>query len=337
MWERIKEHKIFWLGFGVIFILGGLLLFSWLFPSRPTPAGKAPGAVPALTPPPALSSVLPREEVAPVVNPAATPLASFWAQLPRTVNVWEVASPSAAVDSVVWARRFGFTGAAVDEGLGVWRWTGLKKIFRFDIRDNYLTYLNLGLVEKGSLTLEQLQAKARFYLKEAGLDPNSSFELLNSQFKNGGEAEIANVYSLDAADRVLFTFTPTVDGLPLIPGSGDLDPTQIVLDRSGKMLTLRHYLWNYTLTGPRSRPLKDYTTALRELSEGKGKVAAVAGLGVAVPQLTDVRPARVRLAYLFPATGDRQLWPVLVFDGSAQDNSGVRVNATVLLWAAGGN
>lgn len=338
-WERIKEHKVFWLGFGVILLLGGGLLLSQILPSRIAPAGKVPEREwlsPTISPP-AMREQRPANEAAPSVHPAPASLANFWAQLPKEVDVWEIVSPAATVDPSSWAKRFGFTGQPVDEGLGVWRWTGLRKIFRFDTRENYLSYLTVGTVEKGLLTLEQLVERARFYLKEAGLDPSGSFGLLGSQFKNGGEAEMATVPSLAAADRVLFNFTPTVSGLPLMTDGGDLYPTQIVLDRSGKMLTLRHYLWDYTLTGRRSLPLKDYTSALRELAEGKGKVVAVEGLGVAAPALTAINPTRVRLAYLYPPKGQKNLWPVLAFEGPAQDGSGVRVNATVLLWAAVGN
>ncbi|MEK7611548.1 MAG: hypothetical protein AAB486_04230 [Patescibacteria group bacterium] len=335
MWEKIKEHKIFWLGFGIIFLLGGWLLFSQLFPSTPQEK-EGPETKPELLTqviPPEIKVQQPSSETPPVVETTAiTP--EGWAQLPKMVDIWEITSASATIAPSYWAQKFGFSGEPVDEGLGVWRWIGVRKIFRFDTRDNYISLVTIGLLEKGSLNLEQLTARARFYLKESGLDTDGSFALLGTQFKNGGEAEVAIVNSLAYADRVVFNFTPTSSGLPLLTDDGELYPTSLVLDRSGQMLTLRHYLWNFALNSRRTTPLKSYQTAMTELSEGKGKVVAVNGLGVATPLLTEINPTRVRLGYFFPSLGQKQLLPVLAFEGTAVDKTaGKSVSVTVLLWA----
>lgn len=337
MWEKIKEHKIFWIGFGVIFLLGGWLLFSQLFPGKPV-TKESPNAkleILARITPPEIKEQQPLGETPPVIETTAiTP--EGWAQLPKMVDIWEISSASATVAPSNWAQKFGFTGEPMDEGLGVWRWVGVRKIFRFDTRDDYISLVTIGLLEKGSLNLEQLTARARFYLKESGLDPDGSYALLETQFKNGGEADIAEVDSLTYADRVVFNFTPTASGLPLLTDNGDLNPTSLVLDRSGQMLSLRHYLWNFALSSRRAVPLKSYQTAMTELAEGKGKVVAVNGLGAATPALTEIKPKRIRLAYFFPSSGQKQLLPVLAFEGTALDKEeGRSVSVTVLLWATG--
>lgn len=331
MWEKIKEHKIFWLGFGAIVLLGGWMLFAWLFPSRTMPVGKAPGVGTALTTPP-LESILPPGEPAPVVEaPGLSPAA--WAAFPRELGIFKIANPPlSGVDPSFWARRFGFTGESYDEGFGKRRWTGYRKIFRFDQEENSFSYLSLAAVEKGELTLEQLQARARSYLQKAGLDQKGELSPQGYNFKKGGESDLATVRSLIEADRLVFYFAPTVNNLPVL-GEEEEPPTQIVLDRAGQLLALRHRLWEYQVTLLRQAPLKDYATVLREVSEGRGKVVRRQGSGWERPPLSSAQVDRIRLAYYFPRPGQTELWPIFVLAGAGPTGQRGLTALTVFLWA----
>lgn len=332
--EMITERRF--LVATLIFLLVLALTVNFLSPRavQKQPAAEHPTSLTPVTNLPKITSALPQNIPGPEANANGVPTEE-WTRLPSSVTVYKVAA--ASLDPLYWPKRFGFAGEGRYLGLGEYLWSSGQRLFRLDTRDRSLTYQNLGGVQAGDLTLEQLQTKALTYLKEV-LGKTENFTINRVSFQHGAGGVLTDVTHLEEANRVIFYLTPLINGLPLVTTEAISEPTTLALDRAGNTINLVHHFLDFELREPQTLPLKKPETAWREISEGKGKIVNIEGLGAGIPELNFTSLTEVTLAYLYPKAGETQLLPVLVFGGRAVDkNAGRSVEVTVLLWAVGEN
>lgn len=284
--------------------------------------------------PPKIPSALPGSSVSIISSPGL--VSELFSSFPKTVDLYEIASTSAIPAPEELAQRFGFLGKGKDEGLGVTLWVAYKKIFRFDHRENSFSYSLMMPPKNGDLTIDQLKNAAYLNLTQSGLVKKEEIALLSWDYQSGGLSTAGRVDSLNSADRVIFNFAPVVSNLPVFVGTNSLVPTEVVLDRAGNLLSLQHRLFNYQIKKVASPITKDFTTASRELIEGRGKLAGVEGPSVGTISIESASLSGVQLAYLFPNPGDKYLIPVFVFKGQAPLPDRRLAEATILLWAVAG-
>lgn len=331
-----------------IFLLVGLLAAAVLLviffassdrevtpPERP-PEGGNPTQTPVKIPP--SIKPLPPKEASGTISTAVGDLSPAWSSLPATVTVYGITSPAAPPDPLYWPKLFGFEGSGRYMGLGETLWAKDGRIFRFNQPQQSFTYQSQSVAGTGSYTLEQLQEKALAYLKQLGMGPAGNFSVNRIRFYKQQELVLTDVDRLEESDRVSFYLMPVVNGFPLMVNEPINEPTVVTLDRDGNVVDLTHHLLDFALVTPKTQPLKKPGVAMQELREGQGVVVGIEGLGAGIPELISQNLVGVKLAYLYPKAGDKQLLPVLVFSGRAVDKgAGRSVPVTVLLWAAAGN
>lgn len=326
----------------VLLVAATLFVIFFVRPNQVVPPTEKPpaGVSPPITPVIVLPTIVPLvpKEIPGTTTTAVGDLTQAWPMLPATVAVYDITTPSAQPDPLYWPKLFGFDGAGRYMGLGENLWAKDGRIFRLNQPQRSFTYQSQNVVSSGNLTLEQLQGKALTYLKQLGMGPAETSSVNRIRFYKQQELVLTDADNLEEADRVSFYLMPVVNGLPLIAAEPVNEPMVVTLDRAGNLVDLVYHLLDFALDKPKALPLKKPDLAMQELREGRGVVVGIEGLGAGIPELLSQNLVSVKLAYLYPKAGDKQLLPVLVFTGRAVDRgAGRSVPVTVLLWAAVGN